>query len=46
MKPEYAEKRRENLAKTTLDSIPELMHSSLILAFYLNGKKKYSDINK
>lgn len=46
MKPEYAEKRRENLAKTTLDSIPELMHSSLILTFYLNGKKKYSDINK
>ncbi len=46
MKPEYAEKRRENLAKTTLDSIPELIHSSLILAFYLNGKKKYSDINK
>lgn len=46
MKPEYAEKRRENLAKTTLDTIPELMHSSLILAFYLSGKKKYSDINK
>lgn len=46
MKPEYAEKRRENLAKTTLDTIPELMRSSLILAFYLNGKKKYSDINK
>ncbi len=46
MKPEYAEKRWENLAKTTLGTIPELMRSSLILAFYLNGKKKYSDINK
>lgn len=46
MKPEYAEKRRENLAKTMLSTIPELMRSSLILAFYLNGKKKYSDINK
>lgn len=46
MKSEYAEKRRENLAKTTLGTIPELMRSSLILAFYLNGKKKYSDINK
>ena len=46
MKPEYAKKRRENLAKTTLGTIPELMRSSLILAFYLNGKKKYSDINK
>lgn len=42
MKPEYMEKRRENLAKTTLGTIPELMRSSLILAFYLNGKKKYS----
>lgn len=46
MKPEYAEKRRENLAKTTLDSIPELMRSSLILTFYLKGKKKYSDMNR
>lgn len=46
MKPEYAKKRRENLAKTMLSTIPELMRSSLILAFYLNGKKKYSNINK
>ena len=44
MKPEYEEKRRENLAKTTLPIIPELMRSSLILAFYLKGKKKYSDL--
>ncbi|WP_278631850.1 glycosyltransferase family 2 protein [Parabacteroides goldsteinii] len=44
MKPEYEEKRRENLAKTTLPIIPELMCSSLILAFYLKGKKKYSDL--
>lgn len=46
MKPEYAIKRKENLAKTTLATIPELMHGSLILAFYLKGKKRYSDINK
>lgn len=44
MKPEYEEKRRENLAKTTLPIIPELMRSSLILAFYLKRKKKYSDL--
>ena len=44
MKPEYEEKRRENLTKTTLPIIPELMRSSLILAFYLKGKKKYSDL--
>lgn len=45
MKPEYAEKRRENLAKTTLDTIPELMRSSLIIGFYLKGKKKFADIH-
>ena len=45
MKPEYAEKRRENLAKTTLDTIPELMRSSLIIGFYLKGKKKFTDIH-
>lgn len=45
MKPEYAEKRRENLAKTTLGTIPELMHSSLIIGFYLKGKKKFTDIH-
>ena len=45
MKPEYAEKRRENLAKTTLGTIPELMHSSLIIGFYLKGKKKFADIH-
>lgn len=44
MKPEYAEKRRENQKKTTLVTIPELMRSSLILAFYLKGKKKFIDL--
>ncbi|MFV0580907.1 MAG: glycosyltransferase family 2 protein [Parabacteroides gordonii] len=45
MKPEYAEKRRENLAKTTLGTIPELINDSLIIGFYLKGKKKFADIN-
>lgn len=44
MKPLYLPKRRENLEKTTLATIPELMRSSLIVAFYLKGKKIYSDI--
>lgn len=44
MKPEYAEKRRENLAKTTLGTIPELIYDSLIIGFYLKGKKKFADI--
>ena len=45
MKPEYAEKRRENLSKTTLGTIPELINDSLIIGFYLKGKKKFADIN-
>ena len=45
MRPEYAEKRRENLAKTTLGTIPELINDSLIIGFYLKGKKKFADIN-
>lgn len=45
MKSEYAEKRRENLAKTTLGTIPELINDSLIIGFYLKGKKKFADIN-
>lgn len=44
MKPLYLSKRQENLEKTTLATIPELMRSSLIVAFYLKGKKIYSDI--
>lgn len=44
MKPGYAAKRKENLAKTTLTTIPELMRSSLILSFYLKGKKKYANL--
>lgn len=45
MKSEYTEKRRENLAKTTLGTIPELINDSLIIGFYLKGKKKFADIN-
>ena len=44
MKPEYAEKRKENLAKTTLGTIPELMQRSLIVVFYLKGKRRFTDI--
>lgn len=42
MKPLYLPKRQENLEKTTLATIPELMRNSLIVAFYLKGKKRYS----
>ncbi len=42
MLPDYAAKRKENLAKRTIDELPEQMRGSLILAFYLKGKKKFS----
>lgn len=43
LKPSYAAVRQENLEKTTCTDIPELTSGSLILNFYLKGKKKFSD---
>lgn len=45
MKSSYAPVRKENLAKTTLSSIPEIMENSLLSAFYLEGKKTYADLH-
>ncbi len=45
MKKTYTSIREENIQKTTVNTIPELMHSSLILNFYLKRKKKYSDLS-
>ena len=42
--PEYAPKRKENLEKSTLSTIPELMRDSLILVFYLKGKRTFKAI--
>lgn len=39
--PTYASKRRENLERTVARSIPELMRESLLIAFYLKGKKTF-----
>ena len=44
LKPEYAPKRKENLEKSTLSTIPELMRDSLILAFYLKRKRTFNAI--
>lgn len=44
MKDSYISVRKENIQKTTLQSIPELMTTSLLISFYLKGKKKYSDL--
>ena len=44
LKPSYEPVRRENLAKTKLADIPELRKGSLIAAFYLQGKKKFTKL--
>ena len=44
LRNEYASVRAENLSKTIVSSIPEISHKSLVLNFYFNGKKKFSQI--
>lgn len=39
LRPSYAPRRKENLEKTVLDPIPQIMTSSLLFQFYLQGKK-------
>lgn len=41
--PLYAPKRKENQQKTVVCPVPEMMQSSLILAFYMKGKRLFSD---
>ncbi|GHU58498.1 glycosyl transferase [Bacteroidia bacterium] len=44
LKRVYLPARKENLAKTVPNPIPELMQKSIIIAFYLKGKKKYFEL--
>lgn len=44
LKESYLPIRKENLQKTVLSPIPELSRKSLIVSFYLKGKRKYSDM--
>ena len=44
LKPSYTAIRQENLKRTTLLPTPGLMRKSLILLFYLKGKRTFSDI--
>jgi len=39
----YIQARKENLAKATIHKIPEMLQQSLILGFYLKGKKYFTD---
>lgn len=45
LKPAYLAKRQENLEKRVLNEIPELFQKSLILQFYLKGRKKFSNLH-
>jgi GT2 family glycosyltransferase len=45
MKSSYLPIRIGNIGKTTLTPIPEQMPRSLVVAFYLKGKKTYSALN-
>lgn len=42
--PAYKSIREENIRKTILTPIPELMRESLIKAFYLKGKKTFTQL--
>ena len=42
--PEYKLKREENQKLATLASIPELKSYSLLVQFYLKGKKHYAEL--
>lgn len=43
LKPSFKTKRIENLKHRTLLSIPEIKSSSLVISYYLKGKKHFSD---
>ena len=42
LRPSFADARRENLKKTSLPVIPERTKSSILVQFYLRGKKRFS----
>ncbi len=44
MRPSYEPLRRENLAKTLCPVIPERVGYSLLLKYYLFGKRRFSDL--
>lgn len=44
LKPEYLPKRKINREKAIAAPIPELIHDSLILAFYIRGKKTFRSL--
>ncbi|MDR0836160.1 MAG: glycosyltransferase family 2 protein [Tannerella sp.] len=45
LKESYLEIRKTNLEKTVCHPIPEILQKSLLLQFYVKGKKRFSEIN-
>ena len=46
MRPEYVEKRKENLKKTTKVVIPEILQKSIVVEYFLKGNKTYKLLMK
>ena len=44
LRPSFADARKENLKKTSLPMIPERVKSSILVGFYLSGKKFFSQL--
>ncbi len=44
--PQYKQKREENLQKSVSQSIPEIYDGLLLIAFYIKGKKYFSQVWK
>ena len=44
LRPSFADARKENLKKTSLPMIPERVKSSILVGFYLRGKKFFSQL--
>jgi GT2 family glycosyltransferase len=42
--PQFAASRIQNMMKSTDDAIPERMHGSILVKYYLRGKKRFSQI--
>lgn len=45
IRKDFSAKREENLEKTTVQSIPERTKSSILVQYYLKGKKYYSQVH-
>jgi GT2 family glycosyltransferase len=44
IKADFAEKRKENLEKTSLKIIPEILQQNIVFQYYIKGKKTFSQL--